>query len=79
MVSDSEKLYIVTGCDQSFRSDGRGCFDYREVNIENSILPHVGTLFLILLFLYSISLTHVYYQVVRVVFVYLIILTVSAV
>ena len=41
-VSDSEQLYITSGCDQSFRSDGRGCFDYREVNIENNILPHVG-------------------------------------
>ncbi len=42
MVSDSEKVYIISGCDQSFRSDGRGCFDYREINIENNILPHVG-------------------------------------
>ena len=41
-LSHTESLYIRRGCESGIRSDGRGVSDYRALQIENSILPHVN-------------------------------------
>lgn len=41
-ISDSERKYIITGCNDDVRFDGRGCQDFRTVKFENSIFPHVN-------------------------------------
>lgn len=41
-ISQGEKIYIIAGCDDDIRCDGRGCIDFRSLSIENNIFPHVN-------------------------------------
>lgn len=41
-VSSAEKEYIVAGCNDLVRADGRGTDDFRPISIENHIFPHVS-------------------------------------
>jgi exosome complex RNA-binding protein Rrp42 (RNase PH superfamily) len=41
-LSNTEIRFIKRGCELGIRSDGRGLSDYRCLQIENNILPHVN-------------------------------------
>lgn len=40
--SVSEKDYIIAGCNDKIRNDGRGIHDFRSISIENNIFPHTN-------------------------------------
>ena len=41
-ISSSEKTFIEKGCQEDIRYDGRSSMDYRNISIENNILPHLN-------------------------------------
>jgi exosome complex RNA-binding protein Rrp42 (RNase PH superfamily) len=41
-LSDTEIKYTTQGCECGVRRDGRGLIDYRTLQLENNILPHVN-------------------------------------
>jgi len=42
IISSDEAAYVVSGCGQNIRLDGRECGDFRTVTVDKSILPHVN-------------------------------------
>ena len=42
LISEAEKEYIVGGCSDGIRSDGRGVNDFRVWSFENNVFPHVN-------------------------------------
>lgn len=38
-ISEAERKFLLDGVAQGFRNDGRGCFDYRRISFEMSMLP----------------------------------------
>lgn len=41
-LSQSEIQFIIQGCNQGVRNDGRDLDDFRSLSIENKIFPHVN-------------------------------------
>lgn len=39
-LSEAERDYIIGGVSAGIRGDGRGLLQYREVSVEDSVLPH---------------------------------------
>lgn len=40
ILSDAEKQFITSGVKQNIRIDGRSCFDYRNIEIETSLISN---------------------------------------
>ncbi|XP_015788006.1 exosome complex exonuclease RRP42 [Tetranychus urticae] len=38
-LSEGEKCYLINGINDNFRIDGRSCWDRREIELENNLLP----------------------------------------
>lgn len=41
-ISQAERDYITSGCNEGLRFDGRGSTDFRTWSIENNVFPHVN-------------------------------------
>ncbi|CAB3397485.1 unnamed protein product [Caenorhabditis bovis] len=37
-LSDDEKLFLISGCEENLRNDGRACCDYRQIILERGVL-----------------------------------------
>jgi len=42
ILQEAEKVYIIHGIQDNLRSDGRGCLDYRVIELDTDVIPNVN-------------------------------------